>query len=211
MVISSPIPGPISGAAARAAAEAELRRAEYHRDDPTVLSRVLDWLGRRFDSVASGTPSGSATLVLVALLVGVVVFAVLRAGRPRRLARAAHAGGDPLRPDAGVDHRRQAAAFEELGQLAQAQREWLRAAVAAIEARGVLDPRPGRTGAAVAREAGAALPGIAAELDAVVAAFAEVWFGRRSATPADVVAAHRLADAARTARVNESTTTSAAQ
>lgn len=191
-------PGPISGDAARAAAEAELRRAEYHRDDPTVIDRVLSWIGHRLDSVVSGSPSGSATLILLVLLVGVIVFAVVRAGRPRRLARLRAAGGDPLTPDAGVDHRALAQAYERDGRLAEAMREWLRAAVAAIEARGVIDPRPGRTGAALAREAGHALPQIAGELQRTGAAFDEIWFGRRSAEAVDVANAHHVADAVRT-------------
>lgn len=196
----SPPIGPISGAAARQAAQSELRRAEYHRDDPSILSRAFSWLGDRLDSVVSGTPAGSATLILVVLLVGIITFAVVRAGRPRRLARAG-ASADPLAPDERLDHRALAAAHERDGRLAEAVREWLRAAVETIETRGVVDPRPGRTGAALAREAGAALPGVAADLDAAMDAFDAIWFGRRPAGPADVALAHRVADEVRTARI----------
>jgi hypothetical protein len=185
--------GPIGGPAARRAAQLELRKAQYHRDDPTIVTRVLDWLGDRLNSVVSGTPSGSATLVLLAILVAVIAFALIRAGRPRRLARAA-ALADPLAADALTDHRRLAAEFEAQGRLADALREWLRAVVQTIEDRGVLDARPGRTGAAVAREAGAVMPAIRTRLDDAVDTFDAVWFGHREATPADVAAAHDLAD-----------------
>jgi hypothetical protein len=195
--------GPISGDAARKAAEAELRRSEYHRDDPSVVTRVLDWVGRRLDSVVSGTATGSATLILVVLLVGVIVFAIVRAGRPRRPARQPGTGVDPLAPDSNLDHRQLAAGYENQGRYAEALREWLRAAVGAIETRGVLDPRPGRTGAGIAREAGTALPGVAADLDAVVDAFDAVWFGRRPATPADAALAHRVADRVRTTPISD--------
>jgi hypothetical protein len=194
-------PGPISGDAARRAAQLELRRAEYHRDDPSVISRVLDWIGDRLDSVVSGSATGSATLILLVLLGGVVTFAVIRAGRPRRLARAASTTVDPLAPDGQVDHARRAADFEQQGRLAEALREWLRATIATIEARGVLDPRPGRTGAALAREAGAVLPALAESLEAAVDAFDAVWFGRRSATAADVANARGAAQAVRSARL----------
>jgi hypothetical protein len=194
-------PGPISGAAARKAAQVELRRSEYHRDDPNVISRALDWIGDRLDSVVSGSPTGSATLILLILLGGLIAFAVIRAGRPRRQARLAATTTDPLAPDGQVDHARRAAEFEQQGQWADALREWLRAAIATIEARGVLDPRPGRTGAALAREAGAAMPAVAEPLNAAVDAFEAVWFGRRPATAADVVSARQVAQAVHDARL----------
>ncbi len=194
--------GPISGSDAHAAAVAELRHAEYHRDDPSVVTRILTWIGDRLDSIVSGTASGSATLILLVLLVAVIAFAVIRAGRPGRAAALAARRGDPLAPDQRVDHRRLALEHERAGRLADALREWLRATIVVIESRGVLDPRPGRTGAGLAREAGAVLPEIAAELDAVVDAFDAVWFGRRPVTSGDVARAHRVADDVRDARIS---------
>jgi Domain of unknown function (DUF4129) len=195
--------GPISGPAARRAAQLELSKAQYHRDDPTVVTRVLDWIGDRLNSVVSGTPSGSATLVLLAILIAVIAFALIRAGRPRRLARRA-ASIDPLATDATIDHRRLAAEFEAQGRLADALREWLRAVVQTIEERGVLDARPGRTGAAIAREAGSAMPAIRARLDDAVDTFDAVWFGHREATAADVATTRDLADIVRRTRIEGS-------
>jgi hypothetical protein len=202
VIVAIDPPDPISGEAARRAAEVELRKGEYHHDDPSVVTRVLDWIGRRFSSIVSGTPSGSATLIFLVLLVAVVVFAVWRAGRPTRIARTKRGDADPLATTGEIDHRELAAEFERQGQYAQAQREWLRAAIAAIEARGILDPRPGRTGAGVAREAGARLPAAAADLAATVDAFEQVWFGHRVATIDDVHLAHRVADAVRSTRID---------
>ena len=193
---------PISGDAARRAAVAELKHGEYHRDDPSVVSRILKWIGDRLDSVVSGTPAGSVTLILLVLLVAVIAFAVIRAGRPQRTARARRATGDPLAPDARVDHRRLAAEYERDGRLAESLREWLRATIETIENRGVLDPRPGRTGAGLAREAGALLPDLAGDLNAVVDTFDAVWFGQRPARAEDVARAHRVADAVRGARIS---------
>lgn len=195
--------GPIGGAAARRAAQLELRKAQYHRDDPTIVTRVLDWLGDRLNSVVGGTPAGSATLVLLAILVAVIAFALIRAGRPRRLARAA-TSADPLAADTLTDHRRLAAEYEAQGRLADALREWLRAVVQTIEERGVLDARPGRTGAAVAREAGAVMPAIRTRLDEAVDTFDAVWFGHREATASDVAAARDLADLVRRTRIEAS-------
>jgi Domain of unknown function (DUF4129) len=204
-VVGSPAPSPpIGGAAARAAAREELRKAMYHRDDPGLVDRLLNWLGRRVGGLFDGTASGSAALVLLALLAAVVVFAVFRAGRPRRMARAAPVA-DPLAPHAGIDHRRLAAELAGQGRLAEALREWLRAAVRTIEDRGVLDPRPGRTGGEIARAAGLVLPSAAARLRAATRAFDEVWFGERAATDADVAAGREAADAVRDARVAQQT------
>jgi Domain of unknown function (DUF4129) len=195
------VPVPIGGDAARAAAQQELQRGEYHRDDPGWFSRALRWIGDRLDSIVSGTPTGSATLILVVLLVAIAVFVIIRAGRPGRRVRAGASDDDPLAPDGRLDHRRLADAHERAGRYADALREWLRAIVETIEARGILEARPGRTGVGVAREGGAALPAIAGDLDAVVDTFNEVWFGQRAASAADAANAHRVADAVRTARI----------
>jgi hypothetical protein len=73
--------------------------------------------------------------------------------------------------------------------------------VQTIEDRGVLAPRPGRTGAATAREAGPVLPAAADALRMAVTAFDEVWFGGRAATDADVTVAQTAADAVLAARI----------
>jgi Domain of unknown function (DUF4129) len=193
---------PASGSAAQRAAEAELRKAEYHRDDPDLRSRASHWLWRRVSSLFDGSTGSHATLLLLVLLLGAVIFAVVKAGPPRRTTRGVTmAEEDLLRPLAARDHRRLAAEYAAAGRRAEALREWLRAAVQTIEDRGVLTPRPGRTGAAAAREAGPVLPAAAAQLRAAMAAFDEVWFGARAATDRDVAVAQRAADGVLTARV----------
>lgn len=193
---------PTGGSAAQRAAKAELRKPEYHRDDPGLLDRVVSWIGRRFNSLFDGSVGGSATLILLVLLLAAVIFAIVKAGPPRRTPRLAGPGDDdPLRPLAARDHRRLAAEFAVAGQLAEAMREWLRAAVQTIEDRGVLMPEPGRTGAATARQAGPLLPSAAADLRAASTAFDEVWFGGRAARAADVTVAQAAADGVLAARI----------
>jgi hypothetical protein len=193
---------PVGGSAAQHAAEQELRKAQYHRDDPSPLTRALRWLGERLDWLLSGSPGGHAALVVLVVLLAGIVFAVVRAGVPRRSLRSNRAeDDDPLRPRGARDHRRLAAEFAAAGRRAEAMREWLRAAVQTIEDRGVLAPRPGRTGAATAREAGPVLPAAADALRMAVTAFDEVWFGGRAATDADVKVAQTAADAVLAARI----------
>ena len=53
-----------------------------------------------------------------------------------------------------------------------------------LEARGVLDARPGRTAGEVARDGGDAVPALAADLARAAAVFDEVWYGGRTADAA---------------------------
>ncbi|HEU5008590.1 MAG TPA: DUF4129 domain-containing protein [Jatrophihabitantaceae bacterium] len=189
-----PVPSPVRGPDARQAVVDQLRKAEYHRDDQSFLGHAWDWLLDRLDALFSGSPGANTLLVLLVIVAAVVILAVVRAGVPRRTARRSSAA-DPLAPQPDVDHRQLALAFSARGQRAEALREWLRAAVAGVEERGVLLPRPGRTGAALAREAGPLLPDAAGDLAAAATAFDEVWFGGRAATDADVAAARSAAEA----------------
>lgn len=195
--------GPVGGDAAQRAARAEVARAEYHRDDPGLLSRALHWLGRRLDHLLNGGGGSHGLLIVLIVLAAIAIIFAVRAGVPSR-ARGDEpsVAADPLATVAAADHRRIAAQLAAEGRKAEALREWLRAAVATIEERGVLPPRPGRTGAATAREAGPLLPTVAADLATATRAFDEVWFGGRVATDADVAAAQAAADGTRSARIS---------
>ncbi len=193
---------PVGGSAAQHAAEQELRKVQYHRDDPSVLARALHWLAERLQWLFSGSPGGHTALVVLILLLAGIIFAVVRAGVPARsLRRIRSEDDDPLRSRGARDHRRLAGELAAAGRRAEAMREWLRAAVQTIEDRGVLAPQPGRTGAATAREAGPVLPAAADALREAMAAFDEVWFGGRPAAAADVAAARTAADAVLAARI----------
>lgn len=186
-------PSPVPGPDAHRAVVEQLRKAEYHRGDQSFVGRAWGWVLDRLDALFSGSPGSNTLLVLLVIVAAVVILAVVRAGVPRRAARRPSAP-DLLAPEADVDHRQLALAYGASGQRAEALREWLRAAVASVEERGVLLPRPGRTGAALAREVGPLLPDAAGDLAAAAAAFDEVWFGGRPATDADVAAARSAAE-----------------
>jgi hypothetical protein len=202
---------PISGPDAQRAAELELRKAEYHRDDPGIIDRVLHWITSRLDFVLSGTIGGSATLVVLVLLVAAVVLALVRASSQRSLTRAAGGAADPLQPEPDVDHAGAAERFAAAGDYAQALREWLRAAVVTAESRGVLAPRAGRTADEFAREAGRVLPDAATALTAAVVAFDLVWFGGRPADRERAELGRVAARQVRTARIAQRDRTAAAR
>ncbi|MBE7190020.1 DUF4129 domain-containing protein [Jatrophihabitans endophyticus] len=194
--------GPVGGGAARRAARHELARSEYRHPGPGWPTRAAHWAGHQLDRLFSGGTGSDALLLVVVVLVVIAVLLAVRAGAPAR--RAAFAGGDaadPLAPVTSRDHRRIAADLAARGEHREALREWLRAAVQTIEERGVLPPRPGRTGAMTAREAGPLLPAAAGSLAAATAVFDEVWFGDRTATAADAELARSAADAVAGARI----------
>jgi Domain of unknown function (DUF4129) len=194
---------PVGGSDAQRAARAELRKGEYHRDDPGLVQRAINWVLRHLGSLFDASGTSHVTLVVLVLMLAAVIFAVVRAGpHQRKIRRNGDETDDPLRPLAARDHRRLAAEFAAAGRRAEAMREWLRAAVQTIEDRGVLLPRPGRTGAAAAREAGPLLPTASAGLRTAMAAFDEVWFGGRKPTDHDVTLARAAADAVTVARVD---------
>ncbi len=183
-------PGPllalvVDREAARDAAERELRRREYVDAQPSPLvrlvGRVLRGVGELLAGAAGAAPGGLlGLLALLALAVLLVAVVLARVGPLARSARppALFAGSATLTAD---QHRAQAQAAAEQGRWADAVRERLRAVVRELEARGALDPRPGRTAGEVARDGGAAVPGIAADLARAAALFDEVWYGGRPA------------------------------
>jgi hypothetical protein len=196
---------PVSGGAAQHEAVTELSKPEYHRDDPGLLARILDWVNGRLGWLFGGTGNASATLVLLVLLAAVLVFAVARAGTRRSAVRARPVEDDPLRPTASVDHRQAAERYAADGERALALREWLRAAVQTIFDRGILDDTPGRAADEIARQAGRLLPAAARPLAAAAQAFDLVWFGGREATDAHVASGRLAADAVASARIERST------
>ncbi len=202
LAAAAPSPGPIGGAAARQAARDELSKPQYHRDDSGPLQRLGDWLLDRLDWLTSGSTGSVAVLLLLGLLVAGLILVLVRAGRIRRIARAEVLDEtDPLRPLAAADHYRRAQRLAEQGRWDEALRDWLRAAVQTIEQRGVLDPLPGRTGAEIARQAGAVLPDAADALRLALDRFDQVWFGGRPATEVDAQAGQAAADRVRGARL----------
>jgi hypothetical protein len=171
--------------AAREAAERELRRREYTDAQPSpvvrLAGRLLRELGELLDRAAAAAPGGRLGLLVLLALVALLVAVVLsRVGPLARSARqpALFAGSAVLTAD---EHRARAQEAAEQGRWADAVRERLRAVVRELEARGALDPRPGRTAGEVARDGGAAVPALAGDLSRAAVLFDEVWYGGRPA------------------------------
>ena len=175
-------PGP---AAARRAAREELSRHEYDAARPSLVvravGRLLRALGSALDAASGQVPGGRTGVVLLLLLLVALVAVVLTRLWPARAgARAAgvFAAGTVVSAE---EHRRRADALAAGGDLAGAVRERFRAVVRALEERGVLDPRPGRTAVEVAREAGQRVPALAVPVRSAAQLFDEVVYGGRRA------------------------------
>jgi hypothetical protein len=123
---------------------------------------------------------------------------LIRRGRSAGRARSGQDSGLDIEPGRTADQfRREAVAFAAAGEWAQAVRARLRAVVVTLEARGDIDPRPGRTAAEVAAEAGSVRPELREKLWHGALNFGEIWYGRRTATAADDQVLRELDDAVR--------------
>jgi hypothetical protein len=179
---------------ARRAAADELAKPGYAHARPSLARRALDWFGhevrdlwdKAFGSSAGGGGSGwIALLVVLGLLVAAVVVIRLRYGPVRRRITAERALFDADTALDAAGYRRVAEEHAAAGRWAEAVRARLRAVIAALEERAVLDPRPGRTADVAAREAGVVLPAQAAALAEAARVFDDIWYGEAAAGPED--------------------------
>nr|WP_232328405.1 DUF4129 domain-containing protein [Kibdelosporangium sp. MJ126-NF4]CEL21377.1 putative integral membrane protein [Kibdelosporangium sp. MJ126-NF4]CTQ96056.1 putative integral membrane protein [Kibdelosporangium sp. MJ126-NF4] len=192
--MNNDIPVDVGRDAARDAAVRELSDVEYQQAEPSVFSKILNWvldrIGDLLDGISSVLPGGLIGLaILLVVLIALIVIVRLRVGGLARTAasQSVFAG----RAMTAADHRAAALAAEARGDLTEAVRERFRAIVRGLEERGVLDERSGRTVDEVANAAGARLPDHADALLGAARLFDDVCYGGREAT---VDGYRRLAD-----------------
>jgi hypothetical protein len=180
--------GELSREQARDAAAEELAKQPYQSAQPPallrLLGRVLRELGELLERAAEAAPGGPLGLLLLVVLLALAVGVLLAKVRPGRNGAEQGALFDADRTLSAAEHRQRAEAAAAQGRWADAVRERLRAVVRELEARGVLDPRPGRTADEVAREGGAAVPEVGDDLARAARVFGEVWYGGRPADAA---------------------------
>ncbi|WP_231995407.1 DUF4129 domain-containing protein [Mycobacterium sp. 1274756.6] len=172
-------------------AQHELAKPIYAQESGRSLSDWLDDVVDRLLARTAEIPGAGFTVAVVAVLVAVAVVIAIRVARNTiRSGRTDHAlfevGG------------RRAAECRAAAEHAAAQGDWgtairqrLRAVARGLEEGGILRPLPGRTANELARDAGAALPGLAAELSGAAAVFNDVTYGERPGTEAGY---RRIAD-----------------
>ncbi|GGC11555.1 DUF4129 domain-containing protein [Cellulomonas carbonis] len=168
--------------------EDELADPIYH-EPPSLLDAVLRWVSELLEDLR--TASGNLDVRTAALVVGAIVVvgavvALVVAG-PVRRARRARASvevfGDDTRTAAEL--RAAADALAARGRWSEAVLERFRAVLRSLEERAVLDERPGRTAHEAGVEAGARLPGVAADLARAATLFDDVAYGDAEADADD--------------------------
>ncbi|MGC5169282.1 DUF4129 domain-containing protein [Microbacterium sp. DT81.1] len=179
------------GDEAREWAERELSRPVYAEAQPTPLDRIARAVAEFFEDLLSselpGGWSGPLALVVALVLTGLLVAAFLIWGRPRLSARSAPS---PLELF-GEEERRSAAQLRRAAAAEAAAGRWedaivlrFRALARGVVERGVLEPAPGATVHAFARQAALAFPVEVERLDAAASAFDDVRYLRRPGTAA---------------------------
>lgn len=174
--------------------EQELADPVYHQQ-PSLLQRFLDWLGRLFEG-ADGLPIGNVG-TLLAILVGLAVLvtvAFLVTGPVRRSRRVAGTRGV-----LDADDRRTADELRAAADAAAGRGDWaaavadrFRAVVRSLEERAVLEEQPGRTAHEAVEAAGLRLPAHAVDLRAAGRLFDDVVYGERTPRAEDDAALREL-------------------
>jgi hypothetical protein len=167
---------------ARDWANQELAKHEYQDAKPGLIERGLDWAGGKLHllNFGAGAPSAVGLLVVVLLVAAVVGFLIYRAGGIHRIARRPATQVLPARHTTAAEHRDAADRLAAAGQWNLAVVERFRAIARELEERALLSPQPGRTALEVAREGGAALPGLATGLLTAARYFDDVSYGHFS-------------------------------
>jgi len=184
---------------ARGWALRELAGREYAAQRPGLLARALDWLLQHLPKGLVGVPLWTL-LVATAVLAGVVLYAVGRAGGYRRSARLRAAGVLAASRLTAAEHRAAADRHAAAGDHSAAVLERFRAVARELEERAVLTPQPGRTAGEVASDAAVVLPGLRGALSAGARRFDEVCYGGQPGTAQADASLRELDAAVRRAR-----------
>ncbi len=173
----------------------ELSDPLYGENEPSLVDRVINWLGGLLDRLAEAgggvVPGGwlLAVVLLVVLVLVVVLIVYLRPSRNRQVELPLHEG----EVRSAADHRTASDRAEAEGDFAGAVTERLRAISVDLEERVIVGPRAGRTATELAAEAARTLPGESDGLFEGARIFNDVAYGDRPAT-ADSARAMRELD-----------------
>ena len=186
---------------ARRLLERELGGSEYPH--PSLLDRFWEWLSQQL-SDASVQATGSPVGILLALVVGAVVFVALL-GTLSRVRRDRRGGDDEAPGILGTtltarDLRRRAEAALREGRHGDAVADGARAVARGGVERGLLDDSPGRTSHEVLAELATRFPALARDLRDAADLFDRVVYGGRGAGRDDAAEVLELEAAVRAAR-----------
>lgn len=172
--------------AAHDAAQQELGKPIYPK--ASLTERLFDWLDELLYKImveGSSVPGGWFTvtvlILLLVLAIAVAIRVAMRTMRTNRNGGGALFGSQEL---SAAQHRATAELSAAGGNWAAAIRHRLCAVARQLEETAVLNPVPGRTATELARDAGAAIPGLSSQLRSAAEAFNDVTYGERPGTEA---------------------------
>jgi hypothetical protein len=170
--------------AAHDAAQRELGKPIYPRG--TFTDQLVAWLDDLVYKITAGgasVPGGWLTITVLLLLVGVAIVVAVRVARgTMRTNRGRQSLLFGSQEMSSSQHRSAAEHAAAQGDWAPAIRHRLRAVARHLEETAVVHQVPGRTATELARDAGQAIPGLAAELRTAADAFNDVTYGERPGT-----------------------------
>lgn len=199
------------GDEARRWAEEELAKPIYAEAKPTVFDLwardAWRFLVDLFTVEGGGTAGPWAIVVVSAIIVAALIAALLYWGRPRRSRATRRAGTELL----GEHDTRTAAQLRADAERSARAADWAQATILRYRAlarglleRDLIDPAPGATAQALAREAGAVFPAETAALSESAAAFDDVRYLDHAGSAERYRLIAELDERLRTARVPES-------
>lgn len=162
----------------------ELAKYPY-ADHRSLVTRFEEWIA---DQLARAVGAGASTvtklllLLAVAVLIGVVAYAVTRVRRGRRATGSVAVAS--VLEEHGLtarDYRERAASAESRGEHSAALLDWFRALVREGEERALLPERPGGTAHELVEMLAAVLPDDRYDLRAAAARFDDVRYGQAEA------------------------------
>jgi hypothetical protein len=172
---------PDAGTARRWATE-ELADPAYH-EGPSLLDRILEWLGSLFEGAPDSLPLPPAAVVAgVVVVLLLVLLVAFRVAGPVRVVRRATSSVVVLGDDTRTADELRASADD-----AAARADWtaavldrFRAVIRSLEERAVLADSPGRTADEAAEATAARLPSLTADLRRAARLFDDVCYGKAS-------------------------------
>jgi hypothetical protein len=178
-------------AAVRDLADQILSEARYDRPPQSIPERVTEWVGdqlaKAFGALVSGGGGTVLAWIIIAVVLGGVVYLLVRYGRVSLPALS-----EPDEPEVMVEltrsaaeWRAEAARLEDEGRWAEGLRSRHRALVADLVRRGAIPEQPGRTAGEYVRDVAVTLPDATVPLAAATELFEAAWYGGADTGPAE--------------------------
>lgn len=175
---------------ARRLAEQELSNQRYAEARPTWFDQLArdigEFIADMFNRDNTTNVGPSALIIVSVLIVAALVTVLIIWGRPRRASAVRVPHGSLL----GADDDRTAAQLRADAERAARAGDWDEATVLRFRAlarglleRDLIDPAPGATAQAIAREVATVFPGESVEVRAAAVSFDDVRYLRHPATP----------------------------